>query len=83
MWEKFSIYDVHDPRNGIESKIKTPYSKRSHRFLLSHPRQREITHSPRQHFFENLFPRTAERGGGNYDLLYQNSIRRYEGDWEH
>ena len=23
-------------------------------------------------FFENLFPPTAERGGENYDLLYQN-----------
>ena len=28
-------------------------------------------------FFENMFPRTAERGGENYDLLYQNSIRKY------
>ena len=24
-----------------------------------------------------------ERGGGNYDLLYQNSIRKYEDDLEH
>ena len=31
-------------------------------------------------FFENLFPPTAERGGGSYDLLYQNSIREYEDD---
>ena len=34
-------------------------------------------------FFENLFPPTAERGGENYDLLYQNSIRKYEDDLEH
>ena len=34
-------------------------------------------------FFENLFPPTAERGGENYDLLYQNSIVKYEDDLEH
>ena len=33
--------------------------------------------------FENLSPPTAERGGENYDLLYQNSIRKYEDDLEH
>ena len=47
------------------------------------PRQKEITHSPRQHSFENLFRPTAERGGGNYDLLYKNSVRKYEDDLEH
>ena len=34
-------------------------------------------------FFENLFPPTTERGGENYDLLYQNSIRKCEDDMEH
>ena len=34
------------------------------------PRQKEITHSPRQHCLENLFNSTAERGWENYDLLY-------------
>ena len=28
-------------------------------------------------FFKNVFLRTAESGGENYDLLYQNSIRKY------
>ena len=31
-------------------------------------------------FLENLFPPTAERGGEKYDLLYQNSVRKYEDD---
>ena len=52
-------------------------------FLLSHPRQKEIPHSPRQHSFENLFPSTAERSGGNYELFYQDSIRKYDDDLEH
>ena len=60
-----------------------PHSKLAPNFLSSHSRQKEITHSPRQHFFKNLFPPTAERGGGNYDLLYQNSIRKYEDDLGH
>ena len=43
-----------------------------------------VLHSKRQaKFFENLFPPTAERSGENYDLLYQNSIRKYEDDLEH
>ena len=28
-------------------------------------------------------PPTAEKDGGNYDLLYQNSVRKYEDDLEH
>ena len=54
-----------------------PHSKLVPKFLSSHPRQKEITHSPRQHSLENLFFPTAEKGGGNYDLLYQNSVRNF------
>ena len=35
------------------------------------------------HFIKNLFPPTAKRVRGNYDLLYQNSIRELEGHLEH
>ena len=46
--------------------------------------QDPVPHSKLQaEFFENLFPPTAERGGQNYDLIYQNSIRKYEDDLEH
>ena len=41
--------------------------------LFKLAKQREITHSSRQHIFESLFPTKVESGGGNYDLLYQNS----------
>ena len=44
-----------------------PHSKLASKFLSLYPRKKKITHSPRQQFFENLFPATAERGGGNYD----------------
>ena len=59
------------------------HSKLAHKFLSSRPRQKKITHSPREHSFLNLFPPTAERGGGNFDLLYPNSVRKYEDDLEH
>ena len=61
----------------------TPHSKLAPNFLSSRPRQKKVTHSPRQHSFENLFPPTAKKGEGNYDLLYQNSVRKYEDDLEH
>ena len=60
-----------------------PHSKLAPTFLSSCPRQKTITHSPSQHFFENLFPPAAEREGGNCDLLYQNSVRKYEDYLEH
>ena len=64
---------------GIFSYVP-PHSKIARKSLSLYPRQREIAHSPRQRFFRNLFSPTAERGGGNYDLLYQNSIRKYRDD---
>ena len=45
-----------------------------------------FTHAPvllQAESFENLFPPTAEIIGENYDLLYQNSVRKYEDDLEH
>ena len=43
-----------------------------------------IPHSNLQaEFFENLFPPSAETGGESYDLLSQNSVRKYEDDLEH
>ena len=67
---------------GISTHVP-PHSKLVPNFLSSRPRQKEITHSPRQHSFENLFSLTAETSGRNYDLLYQNSVRKYEDNLEH
>ena len=60
-----------------------PRSKFASKVLSSHHRQKEIIQSPKRHFFENLFPPTAERGGGNYKFLYQSSVRKYEDDLGH
>ena len=60
----------------------SPHSKLSPKLLSSRPTQKEITYSPRQYSFENVFPQQQERGGRNY-LLYQNSVRKYEDDLEH
>ena len=84
--KNFQICGVHISRKALNLGIFThtlPHSKLTPKFLPSHPRQKEITHFPRQHSFKNLFPTTVERSGGNYDLLYQNSIRKYEDDLEH
>ena len=83
--ENSQIYGVHIPRKCIECRhfqsCTSPLKTRPY-FFSSHPRQGEITHSPRQHYFENLFSPTAERDGGNYDLLYGNSIKKYKDDLE-
>ena len=41
-----------------------------------------VPQSKLQEVFVNLFPSTAQRGGENYDLLYQDSVRKYEDDLE-
>ena len=40
------------------------------------------TQNSRWNFLKIYFPQD-KRGGGNYYLLYQNSIRKYEDDLEH
>ena len=50
-------------------------------FILS--KQYSFENHSRQHSFENLFAPTAEMAGENYDLLYQNSVRKYEDDLKH
>ena len=45
--------------------------------LLQFPAQ-----SSSQNFLNNCFPQD-EMDGENYDLFYQNSIRKYEDDLEH
>ena len=50
------------------------------KLLITHT---EITHSPKQDFFQNLFPPTAESGKGNCNLLYLNSVRKDKDDLEH
>ena len=60
-----------------------PHSKLTPKLLPSRPEQKEITHSLKQHSFENLFPQTAERDGGKYDLFNQISLRKYEDDLKH
>ena len=72
--------------NALNLGIFTPApfpTQKSPPSFYHHLRQSEITHSPRQHFFENIFPQTAARGGGNYDLIHQNSIRKYEDGLEY
>ena len=84
---KLQIYGVHITIKCIESRnfysSPPPHSRLYPMFSSSHSKQRKITHSRREYFFENLFPSTAERGGGNYDLHYQSSFRKYEDDLEH
>ena len=42
------------------------------------------TQNPTYIFLKISFPKgQEEKGGGNYDLLYQNSITKYENDLEH
>ena len=49
-----------------------------------------FTHAPvprskiQEEFFENLVPaKQGRQGGGNYDLFYQNPMRKYEDGFEH
>ena len=58
-------------------------TQNSHPSSCYHTLDRLKLHSPKQNFFEDRFHLAAERGGGNYDLLYHNSISKFEDDSEH
>ena len=69
--KNFQVYGIHILENALILCIFThaaPYSKLAHKFLLSRPKQKEITHSTRKDSFENLFPPGAELGIGDYDF---------------
>ena len=66
--KNFSIYGAHIPTKCIEFM-----------HFCSCPSSPIKT---RQDFLKFCFPQD-ERGGENYDFLYQNSIRKYEDDLEH
>ena len=39
--------------------------------------------SPGRILLKNCFPQQQKGAGGNYDLFYQKSVRKYEDDLEH
>ena len=68
MGKSFKFWEFTFLENALIQGIFTnapPKSKLAPKFFSSRPRQEEMTHSPRQHSFENLFPPTAERGVEN------------------
>ena len=75
------IYGVHIPEKCIDSRhfYSCPASLETlpEGLVITSYRQKEITHSLRRRSVKNLFPPLAEKGGENYDLLYQNSVRKY------
>ena len=75
------IYEVHIPGKSIESRrfysCPTSLETRPQVLAITSYRQKEITYPARQRSVKNLFPPLAERGGENYNLLYQNSVRKY------
>ena len=65
--KKFSIYGVHIPRKSLNLCFFA-HALVPHSKLLVE-------------CFGNLFPPRTD--GGSYDLLYQNSVRKYEDGLEH
>ena len=80
------IYGVHIPRKCIESghfySFLSPLKTRSQIFAIT-PQAKENYSFPQVAFFPKSVFHKAERGGGIYDLLYENSFRKYEDDLRH
>ena len=60
-----------------------PTQNSSPKFFSSRTRQKETTHSFKEDPLKDLFPPAAEKCRENYDLFYQNSVRKYEDDLVH
>ena len=81
---KFIVSTFLEKALNIGIFLHAPHDSKLALSSCHHTRDREKLLIPsRQHFFENLFPPTTETDGGNYDLLYQNLIRKYEDNLEH
>ena len=52
-------------------------------FIISSQAEQNYLYLQTAFFRESVSPQQQKRGGGNYDLLQQNSIRKYEDDLEH
>ena len=85
--KNFQIYGVHVPRKSLNLAIFTDFPLPTQNLPPSSYHHNlgkgKLLIPPGCIFFENLFSPTAERGEGNYDLLYQNLIRKYEDNLEH
>ena len=82
----FQIYGVNIPIKCIDQRYF--YSclsplKTCPQVLVITPQAKGNTHSLRKNSVANSFLPTAERARENYDLLYQNFVRKYEDDLEH
>ena len=81
LFEAFLLIPV-STQNSLPSSRHQAEGNYSHTAPAPHPHP-NLPHLPRQQFFENLFPPTAEKGGGKDDLFHQNSVRKYEHDLGH
>ena len=79
----FQIYGVHIPRKCIDSRQFYSCPSQLKTFCHHALGRRKLLISPGSILSKICFPPTAERGGGKYDLLYQNSVRKYEDDLKH
>ena len=85
--KSFQVYGVLIPRKCIDMRhfysCPSPLKTRPQVLAIT-PYAGENYSLPQVVFFrKSVPPQTAERGGGNYDLFCQNSVRKYENDLEH
>ena len=82
--EKFHIFSVKITGKFVSQKIESvhfysrPKAKLPPRFLSLSPRQKEIAHSSRTAFSEDIFS-SAERGGGRKDYGVEKNTKINEG----
>ena len=76
------------PENALNLGILTNASSLPNQssplvFIISSQAEQNYLYLQTAFFRESVSPQQQKRGGGNYDLLQQNSIRKYEDDLEH
>ena len=78
--ENIQIYRVH-LENGYEAFLLMPLSTQNLPPSSCHHALGRRNYSfPQAAFFRKSVSPNSRRGRGNYDLLYQDSVRKYEDD---
>ena len=75
--KKFKFIDFTILENAL---FRGNYPPSSYYYVLG---RGKLLIPPGSILLKNCFPQQQKGAGGNYDLFYQNSVRKYEDDLEH
>ena len=84
---KFIVFTILEDKLNLgiftHAPLSSQYSNPNSYHHTTSPRRGRLLILPIQRFFKNPFHQKVKRGEGNYDLLLENSTKKFENDLEY